>query len=347
MKRTQDNLVVLVDVETDLAAAPTEFRLLPYGQVRTTKGTFTNDEAAMQAVITAFAAHGIDMVFDYEHQTLSGDQAPAAGWITKLIDKGKDGLWAVVSWTERAKAYLAAREYRYFSPVFRARKDDGRIVELHSAGLTNKPAMLDIEPLVAKDDGTLSPEGGGMNKDLIELLQLKADAKEADVIAAVKALITKADGAEKVVANTAVIEALELKADAGQSEIVATIHALKQTVKTAAPASELAALKDRLAKRDADDLVAAALKAGKITPAQKEWADAYALKDPAGFQVFVEKAAVVVPLKGAPAEKTGAETTEAEQDRLIALAMEKDKALSYKDAMKKVAKDRPDLFKAA
>ncbi|MCE5333192.1 MAG: phage protease [Desulfobacteraceae bacterium] len=43
-------------------------------------------------------------------------------------------------------------------------------------------------------------------------------------------------------------------------------------------------------------MVAFAIAAGKITPAQKEWAEAYALTDPEGFRLFVAKAPVVVPL---------------------------------------------------
>lgn len=187
-----------------------------------------------------------------------------------------------------------------------------------------------------------------MIKKLIELLKLKADTTEDQVVSVIKTLQAEAEVVSTAALKDkkAVTEALELKDDDNQSTVVATIHALKQTAKTAAPASELQALKDRLAKRDADDLVSGAMKAGKITPAQKEWADAYALKDPEGFTVFAAKAAVVVPLKGAPGEKTGAETTEAEQDRLIALAQDQHK-LTYKDALKRVAKERPDLFATA
>lgn len=39
-----------------------------------------------------------------------------------------------------------------------------------------------------------------------------------------------------------------------------------------------------------------ALKAGKITPAQEEWAKSYALKDLDDFKAFVEKAPQVVPM---------------------------------------------------
>ena len=38
------------------------------------------------------------------------------------------------------------------------------------------------------------------------------------------------------------------------------------------------------------------MKNGKISAAQKEWAKAYALKDPTGFSAFVEAAPCVVPV---------------------------------------------------
>ena len=53
---------------------------------------------------------------------------------------------------------------------------------------------------------------------------------------------------------------------------------------------------ERLRQRDADDAVMMALKAGKITAAQKDWAKEYALKDRKGFDSFVEKAPAVVPV---------------------------------------------------
>ena len=60
--------------------------------------------------------------------------------------------------------------------------------------------------------------------------------------------------------------------------------------------AELKALKQQNAQRDADEAVTLALKAGKITPAQKDWARSYALADPKGFGAFVEKAPQVVPM---------------------------------------------------
>ena len=75
------------------------------------------------------------------------------------------------------------------------------------------------------------------------------------------------------------------------------------------PAKELLELKEEMAKRNAQDLVQMALKDGKITAAQKDWAEAYALSDKDGFKSFMDKAPVVVPqgkmeLKDAPHDST-------------------------------------------
>ena len=57
-------------------------------------------------------------------------------------------------------------------------------------------------------------------------------------------------------------------------------------------------LQEHVAQRQRDELVQAAIDAGKITPGMKEWADAYALKDPGGFAEFTSKAPMVTT-KGA------------------------------------------------
>lgn len=113
----------------------------------------------------------------------------------------------------------------------------------------------------------------------------------------------KPEGAD-MVANSTILSMLGLKADAKTEDVAASIMALK----AGAPdtQAELLALKQRMAERDADEEVQKALKTGKITAAQSEWAKSYALKDMEGFKGFVDKAPVVVPqgkldLKDAPA----------------------------------------------
>ena len=79
-------------------------------------------------------------------------------------------------------------------------------------------------------------------------------------------------------------ELLGLKAGAATDDVTAKIMELKGgTIDGVNVLEELKALKQQNAQRDADEAVTLALKAGKIAPAQKEWARSYALSDPKGF----------------------------------------------------------------
>ncbi|MEG1845087.1 MAG: phage protease, partial [Clostridia bacterium] len=102
---------------------------------------------------------------------------------------------------------------------------------------------------------------------------------------------------DKVVANKAVCELLGLKAGAPTEDVSAKIMELKGgKIDGVNVLEELKSLKAQSAERDADAAVTLALKAGKITPAQKEWANGYALTDAKGFASFTEKAPQVVPM---------------------------------------------------
>ncbi len=279
---------------------PEEFQVFPYGTVEIEgSGPFLVDASAMERVVERFAARGLDMVIDYEHQTEGGAQAPAAGWIKRLENRGKAGLWAVVEWTGRAREYLASREYRYYSPVFLISGRDKRLAELLRVALTNAPRLNWIRPIVAKNNGAINnsaiEEEHGMEflRTIAKQVGLPETAGAEEVSGAVSRLQESAGA----VACKEVLDALGLPEGSGKSEAVATIHALKQA-RLCGPdlTLEVAALKRKLAERERDDLVDGALESGKITPAQREWAENYALRDPEGFRLFVTKAPQVVPL---------------------------------------------------
>lgn len=130
-----------------------EFQLFPYGEselegMPTTKVIV--DEKSISHIVSEFKRRGNDIVVDYEHQSIREGKAPAAGWISKLINKGKDGLWAAVTWTEKAKSFLKSKEYRYYSPVFHVRKADNRVINILSVALTNTPRLNNLNPIFAK-----------------------------------------------------------------------------------------------------------------------------------------------------------------------------------------------------
>jgi hypothetical protein len=136
-----------------IMGAHSEFQNFPHGQVEIEgEQPALLDEEAMDLIINSLDRRGVDMVIDYEHQTLKDVKAPAAGWVKRLEARGKQGLWAVVEWTKKAKNYLANREYRYFSPVFNVRNKDRKIVEIKMIALTNAPRLNSLRPIIAKRD---------------------------------------------------------------------------------------------------------------------------------------------------------------------------------------------------
>lgn len=318
--------------EVEIGEAPEIISVLPLGHVVSTKGEFDVDAESYEAMKAKIAQHGVDLVVDYEHQTLGGVQAPAAGWVKELIlDADAGNIKARVEWTPRAKEYLENREYRYVSPVITVRKADKKAVGLHSIALTNTPAIEGMAPLVNKSD----PEGGQdpMNellKTLAGMLDLAEDATEEQVLEALKALKDAAGAAKQppddkgpddaVVANKAICEMLGLKAGAPAEDVAAKIAGLQNGAGSdPALAAEVAALKAQLAERDADEAVDLALKAGKLVPTQKDWAKSYALSDPKGFAGFVEKAPQVVPMGEVAGDATlPLKATELTGDALLA-----------------------------
>lgn len=295
-------------------SVPEWIQVLPDGWVKTVKGTFLADAQARREIMQLHQQRGLDVVYDYEHQTLSGSEAPAAGWIKELADRGDQGLWARIEWTEKAKGYLERREYRYQSPVVLVRKSDSRAVYLQSGALTNTPAIDGLQPLVASATFTQmfenfmgAPQKEDREMDLLEklrgLLKLPADATEAQVLEALQSLLTRVQNGEVALsANKQILLALDLAESATADQARGKILSLKNPsgyvpiADHLALKTELDQLKTKQTEKDAGDLVELALTQGKIAPAQKDWATAYALKDPAGFKSFVDQAPEVVPI---------------------------------------------------
>lgn len=319
-------LIACAGEDIELSGVPTEIKILPLGRVHSQKGDFNVDEESFELIRKQFKDRKLDLVIDYEHQTLSDVQAPAGGWIKELY-KGEDAIIAKVEWTAKAAEYLKNKEYRYLSPVVLVRKRDQKATAIHSVALTNTPAIDGMFALVNSLDIEDISEGGNIMdlKELAKALGLPETATEEEIKKAVEDAAKAAERLKEmeekkpedkpgeggkpqevaeVVANSTILSMLGLKEGAKTEDVAASIMALKTG--TPDTQAELLALKQRMQERDADEEVQKALKAGKITAAQSGWAKSYALKDMDGFKGFVEKAPVVVPpgkleLKDAPA----------------------------------------------
>jgi phage I-like protein len=153
--------VALSAVLVELDGAPREIRLLPDGVFRSSRDNRPADApawvmngAAAQAIIAAQGDLHSQFLIDYDHQTLRAEQngkpAPAAGWSGRLEWREGDGLYAVdVEWTEAALAAIAAKEYRYISPLIRYAPKTGVVTHVLMASLSNYPAIDNLNDLAA------------------------------------------------------------------------------------------------------------------------------------------------------------------------------------------------------
>ncbi len=284
---------------------PREVLIVPWGEVQSARGSFVVDDESARLAIEAFESQKTDLPIDYEHQTLGGEyaspsgQAPAAGWIKRLWlrrsdgnDDGRDtagaaGLYADVDWTDAARAQLAAREYRYLSPVAIVRKSDRKLVALHSAALTNKPAIVGMRAIVNRSDeektDTLTPSlslgGRGGLDTLTPFLSLEGRGGCADIEVRERDPVEDSRMAE---ALERLREQLGLEAAGGTEAVLV------------AACERLAALTEAARRSEAEARVFAAMKAGKLTEGQREWALALAMRDPEAFEAWEDSAPLVV-----------------------------------------------------
>ena len=265
--------------------------MLPLGQVNLgdDREAFSTDARALAEVQTAWRDRGIDMVIDYEHQTMMGIEAPAAGWI-KELDARHDGLWARVDWTQNAYERIMNREYRYISPVVEL--DENRnLTGLLNVALTNYPAINNLDPLTLKkqEEAARTKEKDRMKGKLLEILGLKTETDETEILS----LVESGHNAFGFLEDLG--EVLGVKPSA--SEIKGAVMALKTSPDVISRLQgEVDQLKAERASETAEKQLELALRAGKITPAMREWALNYAKTDPKGFEAYVANAPKIVPI---------------------------------------------------
>jgi phage I-like protein len=287
---------------------PEVIRLLPLGEVALADGRqpFQVTQESLARILAAWRRRGHDLVIDYEHQSLSGQEAPAAGWIKELWI-GTDGLYARVAWTERARSYLARKEYRYFSPVVQL-NEAREVTDLLQVALTNCPAMSHLEPLVLQEQRSEGQNNGGVAEDrqigrreeetfakggqMIERLRtifgLAEDAGEPEILARAIALRQRQEegGWE---APEEVLTTLGLERGCQSQELVEKVTALQSEAERLR--RELAALRGEHEAEKAARLIQEALITKKTTPAELDQAEGrlrrLAKDDPEFFRALI------------------------------------------------------------
>lgn len=232
-------------------------RLSPWGVVQTTNGAYVMDDEAAAAIVAAFAKHGTALPIDREHETLP-ENTPAAGsrgavgWIEEVYAEPGNALMGKVRWTDEGRALIRAEAFRYLSPVLMVRKSDRRAVSLHSAAMTNKPAIPKMDRLAASQTAQATN---------VVIHPVPASDADQQAHAARMALVASRDAE----VARAVREHFSLKRDAGREAVVVALANMSNDGERVAKLErELAAMKDGENKRRVDALMEAEYVAGRV-----------------------------------------------------------------------------------
>lgn len=296
-------------------------QLLPAGEFRANDGRpfdvphFVINPEIAAAVIADFSARKNKTVIDYEHQTLhvtkNGQPAPAAAWFSAL-EWRDDGLYAIdVEWTERATAMIETGEYKYISPVFTYELKTGAVKKLLNAALTNNPALDGMDAVAASQFAQLIDQSNkeSLTMNLLEqirwMLNLAVTATEEEVIAELQKAI---DQIKTVAGDAAVAAGFNvLSLIKSQSDQIAALAASAvnpdPTKYAPVPAmqtlqNEVAALRAQITEREVNEVVTAALAAGKILPAQEAWARAHGKESIASLKAYLATTQPIAALTG-------------------------------------------------
>ena len=280
------------------------------------------DAQSAQGVIARFSALVQPPVIDYEHQTLNkeknGQPAPAAGWMRELRWLEGKGLYAVTELTARAKAFIDAKEYLYFSPVFEFDRRTGTVLSVHMGALTNNPAIHGMSPLSLLAAATAAflipthhqePDLNPLLKAVLAALGLPDNTTET---AACTALSAVGSIATLQAQAGAARQALALPADATADAVVAACTSLRTAATPVAPdpakfvpvavveelRTNIAVLSARQRDFDIDDKVKPALADGRLLPAQEAWARDLGKSNMAALTAYLATAQPIAALAG-------------------------------------------------
>ncbi len=240
---------------------PEEIELIPPGETLTGRDgrVFYNPDPV--AVVDAMNQRGLDLVIDFEHaqelKAPQGEKAPAAGWASGFYARGDRSVWAKVAWTPAGREAIANREYRYLSPVLLLDRATMAIKALASVGLVNKPNLNNTA--LNREHNINQQTEETIMKDLLKRLGLAEDATEEQALNA----LGKLQGDLQTALNQQQTPSLEKFVPRADYDQALTRAANAEQQLADAAKAEL--------ETQINSEVEAALKAGKITPATKDY----------------------------------------------------------------------------
>jgi phage I-like protein len=278
----EEESCIALNFEIRAGEPPTELMLIPPGDtVQGRDGRFWKNPFP-QGIVDHFNVRGADLPIDLNHATELkaplGEEAPASGWIKGLRVAEGGAVYGRTEWTPSGREAVMNREYRYISPVLLHDKDLN-IRGLSSIGLTNKPNLF----IPALNHEQLHQEGPMDLKQLLASLGLPETATFAQALNQ----IGKMQGDLTTALNHAQSPPMDKFIPRSQFDAaVLKANNMEQQLNTLKAA-------DRDKSINAE--ISAALKAGKITPATKDYYTAQCRQEGGleQFKTFVQAAPVI------------------------------------------------------
>lgn len=289
---------------------PSEIMLIPPGASVTGRDGRAWNNANPQGIVDWFHARNLKIPFDIEHATElkapKGEAAPAMAWGINLEAKPDGSIWSSVEWTPRGAEMIMNREYSYYSPAIIFDKTTMNIVGIKSVGLTNTPNFH----IPALNRQTQQEETMTLTA-LLAALALSPTATFDDALNSIAGLKSNLATALNQAQNPS-LDKFVPKADydlavnrANDAEGKLTAQA-KETLEAAINSE-----------------IDAALQAGKITPATKEYHVAQCRQEGGldRFREFVKAAPAVGESSGLDKKKPGEEgaALNAEEAKIAAM----------------------------
>lgn len=309
--------------------------ILPKGSFPHLSGTQVIDSAALLRIIGAVGRDGRDIPVDYAHESFSSPRAVAAGWLKhdSIYETG-EGLRGKIEWTKEAQRKIRNNNFRFLSPVlvFNPKRSDGKslyIERLVSVGLTNHPNIPAMKPLL--NQIRMEEKMDKLLEKLKSTLDMPPETDGDETLAAAIESLEEAVPARQELSQLK--NALQLDSGATGDDLLSHIETLRADAankKELPSREEFRAMKDKLARleqKELSDLVYNAVTAGKLLPAQKEWALGYAKNDPEGFGAFLANSAPVVEMgrlvtQGAENRRTEIDPVQENINRLLGISRE-------------------------
>lgn len=281
----------------DAIAPPSELMLVPpVALVEGRDGRRWNNPDP-NAIIRFFADNGLDIPVDIEHATQlkapKGEAAPAVAWGKSLEARPDGSVWGKFDWNKTGTGLVMGRKYRYYSPAYVIDRKTMNIVGIKSVGLTNTPNL---------EVPALNHEEKGVTMNLTTLLAALGLASTSTFDDALNH-ITKMKGDLTVALNAAQSPPLDRFIPKADYDLVLN--------RATDAESKLAAQQKETLEIAINTEIDAALLAGKITPATKDYHVAQCRQDGGleRFKAFVAAAPAVVADSDLDAKKHAGQET--------------------------------------